>query len=94
MSRRLHLNYFRGHTGDHEAAWRHPGSRPDAVLGAQHLIEVAQLAEAACLGSIFLPHGFTVEGIAHTDYGGSQDPSLPDPDTFSGGVGRMKLVYE
>jgi FMN-dependent oxidoreductase (nitrilotriacetate monooxygenase family) len=74
--RQLHLNYFHGHSGNHESAWRHPDAEPDGVLGIEYLVSLAQMCEAACLDSIFLPHGFTAQGIAHSDFGWMQDPVL------------------
>lgn len=74
--RRLHLSYFHGHTGNHESAWRHPDADSSDVLGVEYLVSIAKRAEEACLDSVFLPHGFTVQGIAHSDFGFSQDPLL------------------
>ena len=53
MTRQLHLNAFLMGTGHHEAAWRHPDSRPQDTLDARHYARLAQLAERAKLDSIF-----------------------------------------
>ena len=53
MNRQLHLNAFLMGTGHHEAAWRHPDSRPQDTLDARHYARLAQLAERAKLDSIF-----------------------------------------
>ena len=72
----LHLNYFHGYSGQHEAAWRHPASDPRRALTLDYLVEVAQIAEAGCLDSIFFPHGLAAQGLEHTDFGLHMDPVL------------------
>ena len=58
--RQLHLNAFLMSTGHHEAAWRHPDSRPDQTLTAEHYIRLAQIAERGKLDSIFFADGLAV----------------------------------
>ena len=53
MTRQLHLNAFLMGTGHHEAAWRHPDSRPQDTLDARHYARLAQVAERGKLDSIF-----------------------------------------
>ena len=72
----MHLNYFHGSSGNHEAGWRHPDSNFRSALTLQHFVALGQTAEAACFDSIFLPHGFGAFGLANTDYGLGLDPPL------------------
>lgn len=60
MTRQLHLNAFLMGTGHHEAAWRHPHSRPQDTLDAQHYVRLAQIAERAKLDSIFFADNLAV----------------------------------
>jgi len=53
MKKRMHLGVFFNHTGHHIASWRHPGSQADAAVNLQHYMELAKLAEAACLDFCF-----------------------------------------
>jgi FMN-dependent oxidoreductase (nitrilotriacetate monooxygenase family) len=59
-NRQLHLNAFLMGTGHHEAAWRHPDSKPENALSAQHYVEFAQIAERGKLDSIFFADGLAV----------------------------------
>jgi FMN-dependent oxidoreductase (nitrilotriacetate monooxygenase family) len=60
MTRQLHLNAFLMGTGHHEAAWRHPDSRPEDTLDAAHYVRLAQIAERGKLDSIFFADGLAV----------------------------------
>lgn len=60
MTRQLHLNAFLMGTGHHEAAWRHPSSRPEDTLTAEHFVRLAQTAERGKLDSIFFADGLAV----------------------------------
>ena len=60
QQRQLHLNAFLMGNGHHEAAWRHPQSRPEDTLSAQHYAALAQIAERAKLDSIFFADGLAV----------------------------------
>ena len=62
MTRKLHLNAFLMGTGHHEAAWRHPDSRPEDTLDARHYINLAQIAERGKLDSIFFADGLAARG--------------------------------
>ena len=55
MSRsdRMHVGVFFKNTGHHIAAWRHPGSQPDAGINIRHYIECAQASERAGLDFLF-----------------------------------------
>lgn len=52
-TRQLHLNVFLFPIGHHEAAWRLPESDPFATTELDYYVQVAQLAEAAKLDSVF-----------------------------------------
>jgi FMN-dependent oxidoreductase (nitrilotriacetate monooxygenase family) len=60
VTRQLHLNAFLMGTGHHEAAWRHPDSRPEDTLDVAHYVRLAQLAERGKLDSIFFADGLAV----------------------------------
>jgi FMN-dependent oxidoreductase (nitrilotriacetate monooxygenase family) len=60
MTRQLHLNAFLMGTGHHEAAWRHPDSRPEQALSFEHYLNFAQIAERGTLDSIFFADGLAV----------------------------------
>jgi len=60
--RQLTLNLFLYPGGHHEAAWRHPRSKPERGLDITYYQELARKAEAAKFDAIFLADG----------------PSLPD----------------
>lgn len=50
----LRLGLFINPTGHNQAAWRHPGSEPDAGINFDHYRRIAQKAESACFDAIFL----------------------------------------
>lgn len=52
--RQLHLNAFIMPNGHHEAAWRHPSTRPEQALTLQHYVDIARTAERGRLDSVFL----------------------------------------
>ena len=58
----LHLNAFIMANGHHEAAWRHPDSRPGQALTLRHYAEIAQTAERGKLDSLFLADGVALWG--------------------------------
>ncbi|HTX07808.1 MAG TPA: LLM class flavin-dependent oxidoreductase [Solirubrobacteraceae bacterium] len=90
--RRLHLNYFHSHSGSHEAAWRDPDApAPGVALQLDHLARVAQIAEAACLDSIFLPHGMIATGLENSDFGFGLDPPIALA-AIAGRTGRIGLI--
>ncbi|QNG20118.1 LLM class flavin-dependent oxidoreductase [Rhodococcus triatomae] len=55
--RRLSLNAFIYPTGHHEAAWRHPDSRPESVYDVRYFQDIGRTAEAAKLDGVFLADG-------------------------------------
>ncbi|WP_454697486.1 LLM class flavin-dependent oxidoreductase [Arthrobacter humicola] len=61
MGRQLKLNLFIYPGGHHEAAWRHPKSRPDRLLDIRFYQELAQRAEAAKLDAVFYADGPALE---------------------------------
>jgi FMN-dependent oxidoreductase (nitrilotriacetate monooxygenase family) len=50
----MHLNLFIQGSGHHEAAWRLPGSPPQATMDFEHYRNATEIAERAKLDSIFL----------------------------------------
>lgn len=52
--RQLHLNAFIMPNGHHEAAWRHPSTRPAQALTLEHYVDIARTAERGRLDSVFL----------------------------------------
>lgn len=52
--RQLHLNAFIMPNGHHEAAWRHPSTRPEQALTLHHYVDIARTAERGRLDSVFL----------------------------------------
>ncbi|WP_063036254.1 LLM class flavin-dependent oxidoreductase [Nocardia grenadensis] len=55
--RRLSLNAFIYPAGHHEAAWRHPASRPDRIYDVRYYQEIARTAEAATFDAVFFADG-------------------------------------
>ncbi|MGW0183882.1 LLM class flavin-dependent oxidoreductase [Nocardia sp. NPDC003345] len=55
--RRLSLNAFIYPAGHHEAAWRHPASRPDRIYDVTYYQEIARTAEAATFDAVFFADG-------------------------------------
>lgn len=77
QSRHLHLNAFLLNLGHHEAAWRHPKSRPETAHSVQHFINLAQIAERGKLDSIFFADGVAVRGnVRHNSQGGLEPLSI------------------
>ncbi len=62
MSKQLHLNAFIMANGHHEAAWRHPDSDPANALTLKHYADIARIAEAGKLDSLFLADGVALWG--------------------------------
>lgn len=74
MPRQLHLNAFLMNVGHHEAAWRHPVSRPEKSHAACHFISLAQLAERGKLDSVFFADGVAVRSNVRHNTQGGLDP--------------------
>ncbi|MBF6213160.1 LLM class flavin-dependent oxidoreductase [Nocardia puris] len=55
--RQLSLNAFIYPSGHHEAAWRHPDSRPDRIYDVSYYQEIGRTAEAATLDAVFFADG-------------------------------------
>jgi FMN-dependent oxidoreductase (nitrilotriacetate monooxygenase family) len=53
QSSQMHINLFLAGVGHHEAAWRLPGSRPNALSELEHYVHAARVAEAGKLDSVF-----------------------------------------
>jgi FMN-dependent oxidoreductase (nitrilotriacetate monooxygenase family) len=60
--RELHLNAFVMENGHHEAAWRHPETRPRQARSLAHYVRLAQTAERGKLDSLFLADGVALWG--------------------------------
>ncbi len=74
MTRQLHLNAFLMGTGHHEAAWRHPDSRPEDTLDARHYARLAQIAERGKLDSIFFADNLAVGSNVRYGTGNHLEP--------------------
>ncbi|GAA5059159.1 LLM class flavin-dependent oxidoreductase [Nocardia callitridis] len=55
--RQLSLNAFIYPAGHHEAAWRHPESRPERIYDVTYYQEIARTAEAAKFDGVFFADG-------------------------------------
>ncbi|WP_216909142.1 LLM class flavin-dependent oxidoreductase [Nocardia noduli] len=55
--RQLSLNAFIYPSGHHEAAWRHPQSRPERIYDVSYYQEIGRTAEAAKLDAVFFADG-------------------------------------
>jgi FMN-dependent oxidoreductase (nitrilotriacetate monooxygenase family) len=67
--RSLTLNLFLHHAGHHEAAWRHPGSRPEALFTPEYYVDLARRAEAAKLDAVFFADGPALGAVEHNAVG-------------------------
>ncbi|MCK8676087.1 LLM class flavin-dependent oxidoreductase [Streptomyces lichenis] len=75
--RLLHLNAFLMNAGHHDAAWRHPRTRPDRVTDVRYFQELARTAERGKLDSVFLADGLALWGqVAHNALGGFEPLTL------------------
>ena len=74
MTRQIHLNAFLMGTGHHEAAWRHPDSRPEDTLDPAHYIRLAQIAERGKLDSIFFADNLAVGRNVRFNTGNHLEP--------------------
>ncbi|WP_327114647.1 LLM class flavin-dependent oxidoreductase [Nocardia sp. NBC_01730] len=55
--RQLSLNAFIYPSGHHEAAWRHPSSRPERIYDVAYYQEIGRTAEAAKFDAVFFADG-------------------------------------
>jgi FMN-dependent oxidoreductase (nitrilotriacetate monooxygenase family) len=55
--RQISLGLSMRYLGYHAAAWRHPSADPDAASKYSHYLNIARMAEAACLDMVFLADG-------------------------------------
>ncbi|AXK31748.1 FMN-dependent monooxygenase [Streptomyces armeniacus] len=75
--RTFHLNAFLMGVGHHDAAWRHPRTRPERITDLAHFQELARIAERGRLDSLFLADGLTLPGNArHNALGGFEPVTL------------------
>jgi FMN-dependent oxidoreductase (nitrilotriacetate monooxygenase family) len=69
MSRQIHLNAFLMPNGHHEAAWRHPATDPVGATTFAHYAQIAKIAEAGKLDSLFLADGVALWGnVRHNSH--------------------------
>ena len=54
MNRQMSLGAFFHPTGNHVAAWLHPGSQVDAGTNVDHYIAITRTAERGCFDMVFL----------------------------------------
>ncbi|MEU4580330.1 LLM class flavin-dependent oxidoreductase [Nonomuraea sp. ATR24] len=77
MSRQLRLNAFLMGVGHHEAAWRHPLTEPARLADVRHYQELARIAEAGKLDSVFLADGVALQAdVRHNALGGLEPLTL------------------
>ncbi|QEL25176.1 LLM class flavin-dependent oxidoreductase [Bosea sp. F3-2] len=70
MARELHLNLFINGRGHHETAWRHPASTKKALSDLSYYRDLALVAEAAKLDSIFFADQLALgDELAHAARG-------------------------
>ncbi|WP_405810199.1 LLM class flavin-dependent oxidoreductase [Streptomyces sp. NBC_00210] len=72
--RQFHLNAFLMNAGHHDAAWRHPGTRPDRITDLSYFQELARTAERGRLDSLFLADGVALWGDARYNAAGGFEP--------------------
>jgi FMN-dependent oxidoreductase (nitrilotriacetate monooxygenase family) len=71
QDRQLSLNLFLHPAGHHEAAWRHPSTRPSEIYTADFYVRLAQRAEAAKLDAVFFADGPALSrGVEFNSVGG------------------------
>jgi FMN-dependent oxidoreductase (nitrilotriacetate monooxygenase family) len=59
----MSLGLFIRPAGFSVAAWRHPGSQPDANVNFRHFVELAQTAERGCFDMLFSADGLSAETV-------------------------------
>ncbi|WP_030198464.1 LLM class flavin-dependent oxidoreductase [Streptomyces sp. NRRL S-87] len=75
--RTLHLNAFLMNAGHHDAAWRHPRTRPERVTDLRYFQDLARAAERGRLDSVFLADGVALWGkVRHNALGGFEPLTL------------------
>ncbi|MEU2198705.1 LLM class flavin-dependent oxidoreductase [Isoptericola sp. NPDC019482] len=75
-ARTLTLNLFLHHVGHHEAAWRHPSTRPEQLFTPDYYVRLAQQAEAAKLDAVFFADGPLLHGGVEHNAVGTLEPIL------------------
>lgn len=75
-TRQLHLNAFLMNAGHHEAAWRHPRTRPERATELGYFVELARIAERGKLDSLFLADGLALRSAAHNVIAGFEPLTL------------------
>ncbi|MFD4137765.1 LLM class flavin-dependent oxidoreductase [Streptomyces sp. NPDC058572] len=72
--RQFHLNAFLMNAGHHDAAWRHPRTRPERITDLSYFQELARTAERGKLDSLFLADGVALWGNARYNAVGGFEP--------------------
>ena len=80
---KMNVGVFFKNTGHHLAAWRHPGTQPDAGINIEHYVQCAQTAERAGLDFIFFADSAAVrEAMLETLSRSSQFTAYFEPTTL------------
>lgn len=104
-SRQLRLGAFVMATGHHVAAWRHPGSVPDAGVNIDHYVQLARTAERGLFDQLFvadspgLQHKGDVESLRRQGRVSHFEPvtlwaALSQVTTHIGFVATASTTYE
>ncbi|NGO75666.1 LLM class flavin-dependent oxidoreductase [Streptomyces sp. YC504] len=72
--RQFHLNAFLMNAGHHDAAWRHPRTRPERITDLTYFQELARTAERGRLDSVFFADGVALWGNARYNAVGGFEP--------------------
>ncbi|MGP4003744.1 LLM class flavin-dependent oxidoreductase [Streptomyces sp. 8N706] len=73
-TRTFHLNAFLMNAGHHDAAWRHPRTRPERATDLTYFRELALTAERGKFDSVFLADGLALRGNARHNVLGGFEP--------------------
>ncbi|MFE2429225.1 LLM class flavin-dependent oxidoreductase [Streptomyces sp. NPDC059373] len=73
-TREFHLNAFLMNAGHHDAAWRHPRTRPERATDLTYFQELARTAERGKLDSVFLADGLALWGQVRYNVLGGFEP--------------------
>ncbi|GBD57812.1 LLM class flavin-dependent oxidoreductase [Gluconobacter wancherniae] len=104
MSAHMKLAAFLLPTGHHAAAWRHPGSAPDAGSNFQRQLDQAKLAERGLFDAVFIADftssidEATMDGFKRMTYGASFEPitllsALAATTSRIGLIGTVSTTY-
>ncbi|MET7773543.1 LLM class flavin-dependent oxidoreductase [Nocardia sp. NPDC005366] len=96
--RQLSLNAFIYPSGHHEAAWRHPQSRPDRIYDVSYYQEIGRTAEAAKLDAVFFADGPALRTNVEHNAGSGLEPitlltAIATATTHLGLIGTASTTY-